>query len=103
MRSGRLCQPRAAAGLNAVPLRNGKGGNLALAAVLAPAVDGRPEAAIGIGKGDVARRQWLSRGMPNFLWIFWYLTAGLRTMPSESSPTILRWISCQGVWLLGYL
>jgi NAD(P)-dependent dehydrogenase (short-subunit alcohol dehydrogenase family) len=47
--------------------------------------------------------QWLSRGMPNFLWIFWYLTAGLSTMPSESSPTILRWISCHGVWLGGYL
>lgn len=47
--------------------------------------------------------QWLSRGTPNVLWIFWYLTAGLSTMPSESSPTIWRWISCHGVWLLGYL
>lgn len=70
-------------------------------------------AALWRGRGDVvdagwrrelrARDQWLSRGTPNFLWIFWYLTAGFSTMPSESSPTILRWISCQGVWLFGYL
>ena len=33
----------------------------------------------------------------------WYFTAGFNTMPFDSSSTMPRWISCQGVWLSGYL
>lgn len=46
--------------------------------------------------------QWLSRGSPKVVLMRWYFTAGLSTMPSFSSPTMARWISCQGVWLGGY-
>ena len=31
------------------------------------------------------------------------LTAGLSTIPFDSSSTRLRWISCHGVWLSGYV
>jgi hypothetical protein len=27
----------------------------------------------------------------------WYFTAGLSTIPCDSSSTMSRWISCQGV------
>jgi len=47
--------------------------------------------------------QWLSRGRPLVLAMRWYFTAGFSTMPLESSSTMPRWISCQGVWLSGYL
>ena len=47
--------------------------------------------------------QWWSRGMPLVSAMRWYLTAGLSTIPFDSSSTRPRWISCHGVWLSGYV
>ena len=33
----------------------------------------------------------MSRGTPFVIAIFWYFTAGLSTIPSDSSPTIRSW------------
>lgn len=58
----------------------------------------RPQRRLG---GRSVGAQWLCRGTPHVWARRWCFTAGCRTMPSPSCPTVARCISCQGVWDAG--